>query len=367
LGTGLTKADLATGNFALIQDKLTKLFAGQAAAAAETYAGKINRLKVAFDNMKESVGFGLVSAFENLSGPQGSIAKTTTMIENLGYAISAEISGIGMAFAFAAGVLNKLWDNPVGRFIQRFNIVKNTFNDLVDAGKFAAWEAKIKANTKALEQSYAAAKKNKELADKQLALDKAALALKQASKVIDMDQIQLFAAMAQAKGNDLDRLKLQQALLDGNATAVTKLADKVLAANGLMMDLQGNIKADPFAQWLNSLQAAEDNLKRMLAIAQSIKINTGGAAGAAGADASSMPAFTPLTQSTINSIAGGGDVGFALAAAAFQNAMPATEVKVTVDPSAMAYGISLANQNQSSNGTQTTLSRNNPGYFIPQS
>ena len=363
LGAGLTKSELASKDFAAIQDRLTQIFAGQAAQAADTYAGKIDKLKVAFDNMKESVGLGLVTAFETLSGPSGSISKTTEMIQNLGYAISGEIQGIAKAFAFFNGILNKLWDNPVGRFLQKFNITKAAINSLVDSGKQAAYTEKLKANTKALEQSYAQQKKNLVTSQTQLSVDKAALALKQASRVLDLNQIEIFAAMQTAQGDDLNRLKLQQAILDGNAVSATALANKVLQANGLVMDLQGNIKVDPFAQWINSLTAALDNLKKIQATVSAIQVPTGAAAAAA------MPTYTPLSSDSISAIAS--NINYqSVGGNALINAIinqQATEVKVTVDPAAMAYGISLANQNQSSNGTQTTLSRNNPGYFIPQS
>ena len=363
LGAGLTKSELASKNFASIQDRLTQIFAGQAAQAADTYAGKIDKLKVAFDNMKESVGLGLVTAFETLSGPGGSISKTTEMIQNLGYAISGEIQGIAQAFAFFNGILNKIWDNPLGRFIQKFNLAKIAVNSLIDSGKQAAYTEKLKANTKALEQSYAQQKKNLATSQTQLSVDKAALALKQASRVLDLNQIEIFAAMQTAQGDDLNRLKLQQAILDGNAVSATALANKVLQANGLVMDLQGNIKVDPFAQWINSLTAALDNLKKIQATVSAIQVPTGAAAAAA------MPTYTPLSSDSISAIAS--NINYqSVGGNALINAIinqQATEVKVTVDSAAMAYGITLANQNQSSNGTQTTLSRNNPGYFIPQS
>ena len=84
LGAGLTKADLATGNFATIQAKLTKLFAGQAAAAADTYKGKIAKLNVAFDNMKETVGKGMIDALTTLSNTGGSLDLATTGMKNFG-------------------------------------------------------------------------------------------------------------------------------------------------------------------------------------------------------------------------------------------------------------------------------------------
>jgi hypothetical protein len=364
LGAGLTKADLASNNFVFIQEKLTKLFAGQAAAAAETYAGKIDRLKVAFDNMKESIGQGLVLAFENLSGPDGSIAKTSTMIENLGYAISGEIQGIGMAIAYVEGVFTKIYSNPFIKWIidhSGLKAVGSIFGSLADAGKQAAYTEKLKANTKALEQAYAQQKKGLATSQTQLSVDKAALALKQASKVMDLDQIQLYAALAQAKGSDIDRLKLQQAILDGNATSATTLANKILASNGLIMDLQGKITADPFAAWTTSLDnmlIAAQNAAKELAKIQGI-INPGPSGGTSPGGStgggSSYPGGVylggqkiPIPSSSLpamdNSIYVGGQK---------------IDLNITLDP-----GL-VVNQTQgaSANGVQTTLNRNSPSYF----
>jgi len=387
LGTGLSKAELASGNFATIQAKLTKLFAGQAATAADSYKGKIAKLNVAFDNMKETVGKGMIDALTTLSNTGGSLDLATTGMKNFGDEIAyvlTELSKLIVKIEKLPGVGQTLKDflsKPItlipilGDYIQ-LGLENKQRKDAAAAAdnqreitKFiklnqpmidkqrAAAAAKAKADAAALLK----AEKDK------LALEKASAALKLAGKVTAMDQIQLYAAIAQAQGQDLDRLRLQQALLDGNAAAATALADKVLKANGLVMDLQGHITADPFGAWTtsldNMLDAAIKAAAELAKIQSAIKgtmLDT-----SAGGSAASMPAFTPLSQQTINSIAAGGDVGFALAAANFQN--QTQEIKVTVDPSAMAYGISLANQNQSSNGTQTTLNRNNPGYFIPQS
>ncbi len=68
LNAGLTKAELATGDFAVIQEKLNSLFRGQNAALLDTYQGKINGLRVAFANAGEAVGKGLVDGVTALAG-----------------------------------------------------------------------------------------------------------------------------------------------------------------------------------------------------------------------------------------------------------------------------------------------------------
>ena len=68
LGLGLSKAELSTLSFTQIQQKLSDLYGGSAAANAETFQGKIDRLKVGFDEAKESLGVALLPAVEQFIG-----------------------------------------------------------------------------------------------------------------------------------------------------------------------------------------------------------------------------------------------------------------------------------------------------------
>jgi hypothetical protein len=64
LGLGLSKTELATLSFTEIQTKLSDLYGGAAATNAETFQGKIDRLKVGFDEAKESLGVALLPEVE---------------------------------------------------------------------------------------------------------------------------------------------------------------------------------------------------------------------------------------------------------------------------------------------------------------
>jgi hypothetical protein len=66
LGIGLSAAELKTMSFTDVQQKLTDLFGGAAAANAETYEGKIAILKVSFDEAKETIGQGLLPMITSL-------------------------------------------------------------------------------------------------------------------------------------------------------------------------------------------------------------------------------------------------------------------------------------------------------------
>jgi hypothetical protein len=56
LGLGFSKAELKAKSFSQIQGELDKRFAGAASDAANTFEGKVARLKITFDELKESAG-----------------------------------------------------------------------------------------------------------------------------------------------------------------------------------------------------------------------------------------------------------------------------------------------------------------------
>jgi hypothetical protein len=85
LGLGLSKAELSTLSFTEVQAKLSELYGGAAAANAETFQGKIDRLKVGFDEAKESLGTALL--------PQ--VEKFITFINDVGVpALNGFIAGL---------------------------------------------------------------------------------------------------------------------------------------------------------------------------------------------------------------------------------------------------------------------------------
>jgi hypothetical protein len=66
LGIGLSAAELKTMSFTQVQGRLTDLFGGAAARNADTYAGQIARVQVAFDEAKETVGVALLPILDKL-------------------------------------------------------------------------------------------------------------------------------------------------------------------------------------------------------------------------------------------------------------------------------------------------------------
>ena len=66
LGVGITAAEAKTLSFDQITQKLGQTFQGQAQAAANTFQGRMDRLRVAFAEAQETVGFALLPILERL-------------------------------------------------------------------------------------------------------------------------------------------------------------------------------------------------------------------------------------------------------------------------------------------------------------
>ena len=245
LGVGLSKAQLAGKDFNSIIEILNQNFAGQAATAADTYQGKIDRLNVAFDNMKETIGKGIVDALGQLNTDQGFNGVIDKM-GNLATDISNIIVGLGVIaqkiqsipgfslftkfieFNFNHGILG------IAKQLGEKQTIKNSQSSVVtnflgDMKNIAAATAKANGTAKQLLTTSKAL--TKEAKDK-LALEKASSELKKADAIFDMDKIELAAAaMNKQTAEDYARIKLKQdiiALQDainaGDAASATKLA-----------------------------------------------------------------------------------------------------------------------------------------------
>jgi len=66
LGVGLSSAELKAMSFTDVQTRLSDLFGGAASKNAETYQGRMDRLKVAFDESVEAIGYKLLPILQDL-------------------------------------------------------------------------------------------------------------------------------------------------------------------------------------------------------------------------------------------------------------------------------------------------------------
>jgi hypothetical protein len=123
LGIGLSKAELASMSMEEITAKLAKTFEGQASKQAETFQGKMDRLKIAFDEGKETVGVFILDAI-------------TPMID---FIVQKVVPGVQMFIESIGGekgiskALNGFISAAKSIFIPVFQGIKSAFDNIKGA------------------------------------------------------------------------------------------------------------------------------------------------------------------------------------------------------------------------------------------
>lgn len=277
LGVGLTKGELATGDFEEIQKKLNSLFAGQAATAADTYQGSLNKLTVASNNAKETIGKGLVdalnilsnsstvdptvSAIDRIANAMADGAKETAKFIKVTQTLFSDLSFFKNDATTAAALRIKLGTG----FTTPMSI---SSQDTQRADKLAADKAKAAAAAKARAEKAAVANKIK--ADKLAAANKAKL--EKAAAVFDLQKIQIAAALkGKISEEEKTRLLLMKAIEEENADKAEILQKKLEDIQEKNKEIAKTLDTiataeNPFAAWASSLDEAVILLGKMPAL-----------------------------------------------------------------------------------------------------
>ena len=311
LGVGLTKAELTSSSFEEIQARLATLFAGQAAAAADTYAGSLAKLTVAGNNAKETIGEGLVDAIKTASG-----SSTIDPLVNGIDRIANGIAGLARETGKFIAITKSLFD-PKNFFFNNFD--PDAFKGMGNISMSVSSQDTQKADNASLKASKAITKLTKEqaanqakiLKDKRLqaAIDKATAALAKGSDIFDLDQIQIAAALANQTeqlgkastsaqalqiANDIARLnvkksinELEDAIASKDAAAIeaaTKKLNEDMKILGVLS--QQNVKLLDIKSILDSLLPKDlinlQNLKDAIALLGQIQVPSLAAPSAGG-------------------------------------------------------------------------------------
>jgi len=308
LGVGLTRAELSTSTFEQIQERLSVLFAGQASAAADTYAGSLAKLTVASNNAKETIGQGLVEALMTITNSNttdefiGKIDKAAQSIANFARETGEFIKITKSIFDFK----NLSFFAPSGGLFgdgKGFGNISMTVSSQDTQRADAIARKNATAITKLTKEQAAA--QAKILKDKRLgaAIDKANLALNKGSEVFDMDKIQIAAALtSQAEqlgkatnasqvlqiANDTARLNVKKSILAlEDAIAAKDEAAIIAATNKLNADLKvlgalglQNVKLQDIKSILDSLKPKDliniSNLEEALRLLGQINLASTG-------------------------------------------------------------------------------------------
>ena len=405
LGVGLSKAEIMSSSFEEIQQKLTTLFAGQAATAAETYAGRLDKLAIAANNAKETIGLGLVDAITALSG--GGATAATDNIEKLSKGVADTLKNTGELIAkldklkpvlIAFGVAAAVTFAPIATAIAGVIFLLGDLNKRLDEQSFrkgvipggfgninmsAVSQDTSRADAAAAKKAAAAqlklmkdqaAAQAKILRDKRLgiAIDKASLLLGKSTDVFDIDKIQNQAALinqAELLGkattatqilqitNDTARLNVKKAISDlEDAIAAKDEAAIIAATKKLNAELailnavsQQNIKLIDIKTILDSLKAKElidlENLNK--AIGLLVKIGgmniTGSTTTSITADAAAQATALLAAKTAAEKAAVEAAAAAAAATkAAVESATAAAEEKAAKDKAAAAAALASA-------------------------
>jgi hypothetical protein len=234
LGVGLTRAELSTSTFEQIQERLSVLFAGQASAAADTYAGSLAKLTVASNNAKETIGQGLVDALMTITN-SNTTDEFIAKIDKAAQSIANFVRETGEFIKITKSIFdfkNLSFFAPSGGLFgdgKGFGNISMTVSSQDTQRADAIARKNATAITKLTKEQAAA--QAKILKDKRLgaAIDKANLALNKGNELFDMDKIQIAAALtsqAQQLGN---ATSAAQVLQIANDTARLNVKKSILA------------------------------------------------------------------------------------------------------------------------------------------
>ena len=234
LGAGISKTTLATGDMNKIMDELQYKFSGQAKARLETYAGKMDQLKVASANASEAIGKGILNALSSI-GKDKNLESITKGMESLGVQIGNVIAGLGVML----GKFTSLAQNS--GFLKLLSLsVEYSIPGLLSKALASAGQ---KANAPSSNFTYSLgsgtgselAKLQEVKARKALIVQlKAEAELKKLKDKYDLERIGLMAALNAATDEETKlRLAEKLAILDGNAAMAAKYLAERNAEQGL--------------------------------------------------------------------------------------------------------------------------------------
>jgi len=343
LNLGLTQAELAAMDFDQILNKITKHFKGAGAASLDTFAGKLDLLKVSTENAKESIGEGFVDAFTLIANDQD-FKDVLAAIDNAAVSVADMIRGVGVALNKIDAATPSWLKNLLT--VEAIPIIGGYISGFSKMGAEARRQSAIGTGggyyTKVAKDKLAAAAEKRRLADvnkkererltilskqtaekkAQAALDKANAVLQTAQEKFDEEGIQIQAALMNAgklTTEELYRLSLKKAIYDLEQAIASEDQKRIAAATAVLEKLNaqwnvlghaGNaakvlgtnmaaIGTDNKLVDINNLNSALDILKQMLAIWLQMQGGVfGGTTGGPSAPKKKGPVLPPIFDSS---------------------------------------------------------------------
>ena len=140
LGIGLSSAELKTMSFQQVQSRLSDLFGGAAAKNADTYAGRIARMQVAFDEAKETIGYALLPILEKVISFINDNALPA--INAFSNAFSLDGNGLGGVITTVGNIITSVFTPIINGLFKAFGYIKDAIGDNLEVFKtFGAYIA----------------------------------------------------------------------------------------------------------------------------------------------------------------------------------------------------------------------------------
>lgn len=380
LGVGIDKATLASGDMNKILDVLTTKFKGQAAAAADSYQGKINALAVASANVQEIIGKSLIDSL-SLLGTDNSITTLTGEMEkfalqvgNAVYGLTAmlsklqklgaiipkgEASGLLMAIPVVGAYIEALAQygakerakltpfamNPSPRLAEREGELAGIRQQRIEAERLRLQKQQLAAQQKSLKVQRDQAK------------------LKKGQGLLDIDQAGILAALqGKITENEKIRLELQLALLTGNAKEADRLSNALLLSQaqttGLASFIANLPKAlNPFADYPAYVQMALAELARLATAQKSLQVSP---------SAAPMKTLEQARSEAVSSVARVNEIYDNLMSKILstnKDSSPTVNVKVEVGGQQLTDVVTTQQLDNSASGIRSSINRTN---FVAQ-
>lgn len=305
LNIGLTKAELKTMDLDKVTTYLAKKFNGQAALAADSFAGKMAILSAKAEDAKEKIGGALVQALDDAFGDPD---KYGSSIDKISDKLAGLINNVSRFIKVTKTGFQNLTtpsDSPILQYKMNFDKPFDPMAMKFDYTALQKEEKRLQAEAaKQLRLRLQAIAKDKALVAAQKKLEADRKKLEQISSIFDLEQIQIYAAL-QNKITEQEklRLSLQLALIQENVTVAQQLATQLFKSQLETTNLAEAIAKlpralYPFEGWsddIDLLLKQIEMLKRLLASINMPKTSTViGAMG--GYDAAGRYVGTPFGQ-----------------------------------------------------------------------
>jgi hypothetical protein len=262
LQTAYTSAELEAMGFEASVTALNNQFAGAAKNNADTYAGKIDKMKIAFGDLAEEVGAGIIAFLESLG--DGDYDKGLQRLVDFGTAIGNAFRRAGLTIEYTKALLATGFRIDAGEQFKLDELRAQLANPQM--GEFGVNRGNLQNYAKQLELQKKIVKEREKVAKLSEKETKNQLALNKAKAVFDIEKIQIEAALqGKITEEERTRLLLMKAILAEDADTATKLADKLKKIQEqtiLLAESLTNLKAgNPFSEWDGYFAAAKKNLQ----------------------------------------------------------------------------------------------------------